>query len=174
MGPFAMGDLAGLDIGWRSRKERGVRNEIADSLAEQGRFGQKTGKGWYTYGEDRRPTPDQEVIELLRQTAQELSLPPRTFSSEEILERCLYGLINEGARVLEDGTALRPVDIDIIYLTGYGFPAYRGGPMFWADTVGLKKIHDRIVEFQAEHGDRWTPAPLLTRLAKEGKTFASL
>jgi 3-hydroxyacyl-CoA dehydrogenase len=114
------------------------------------------------------------VIELLRQTAREHSIPQKQFSSEEILERCLYGLVNEGARVLEDGTALRPVDIDIIYLTGYGFPAYRGGPMFWADTVGLKKIHDRIVEFQAEHGERWTPAPLLTRLAKERKTFGSL
>jgi len=181
MGIFAVDDMAGVDVGWRVREEfrhlekPGARRPVTvDKLYELGRFGQKTGKGWYTYGADRKPTPDPEVIELLRQTAREHSIPQKQFSSEEILERCLYGLVNEGARVLEDGTALRPVDIDIIYLTGYGFPAYRGGPMFWADTVGLKKIHDRIVEFQAEHGERWTPAPLLTRLAKEGKTFGSL
>lgn len=178
MGIFAVDDMAGIDIAWRVREEfrhlekPGARRPVtADKLYALGRYGQKTRRGWFRYGEDRKATPDPEVAELLRETAREHNIAQRQFSDQEILERCLYGLINEGARVLEDGTALRPVDIDIIYITGYGFPAWRGGPMFWADTLGLKQVYDRIVEFEKEHGDRWKPAPLLARLAAEGATF---
>jgi 3-hydroxyacyl-CoA dehydrogenase len=179
MGIFAVDDMAGIDVAWRVREEfrhlekPGSRRPItADKLYTLGRYGQKTGRGWFRYAEDRKAAPDPEVIELLRDTAREHNIPQRQVSDQEILERCLYGLINEGARVLEDGTALRPVDIDVIYVTGYGFPAWRGGPMFWADTVGLKQIYDRIVEFEQAHGDRWKPAPLLEKLAEEGSTFA--
>jgi 3-hydroxyacyl-CoA dehydrogenase len=137
-----------------------------------GRFGQKTGAGWYKYDEKRRPTPDAEVGTLVRQWAREAGIAQREISSTEIVERCVYALVNEGARILEEGIALRPVDIDIIYLSGYGFPAYRGGPMWYADTVGLKKVYDRILEFQRQHGELWQPAPLLKELAASGKGFA--
>jgi 3-hydroxyacyl-CoA dehydrogenase len=179
MGPLATGDLAGLDVGWRIRKEYrhlqkpGVRQPMAeDYLCELGRYGQKTGAGWYKYDENRRAIPDPEVAELVRKWAAEASIAQRQISAEEIVGRCLYALVNEGARILEEGYALRAVDIDIIYLNGYGFPAYRGGPMWYADTVGLKKVYDRICGFRRQHGELWTPAPLLKQLADQGKTFA--
>ena len=137
-----------------------------------GRFGQKTGAGWYKYDENRRPSPDPEVAELTKKWSAESGIPQRQIPAEEIVDRCIYALVNEGARILEEGYALRAVDIDIIYINGYGFPAYRGGPMWYADTVGLKKVYDRITEFQRIHGELWEPAPLLKKLAAEGRTFA--
>jgi 3-hydroxyacyl-CoA dehydrogenase len=180
MGPLATGDLAGLDVGWRIRKEYrhlekpGVRQPIAeDRLCELGRYGQKTGAGWYKYDAERRPIPDPEVAELVRKWATEAGIKQRQISAEEIVDRCIYALVNEGARILEEGFALRAVDIDIIYLNGYGFPAYRGGPMWYADTVGLKKVYDRISEFHQQHGELWTPAPLLKRLVEKDMKFAN-
>lgn len=179
MGPLATGDLAGLDVGWRIRKEYrhlqkpGVRQPLAeDRLCELGRYGQKTAAGWYKYDENRRALADPEVAMLVTKWAAEARIPRREISPEEIVDRCIYALVNEGARILEEGFALRAVDIDIIYLNGYGFPAYRGGPMWYADTVGLKKVYDRICEFHKQHGELWTPAPLLKQLAEQGKTFA--
>jgi 3-hydroxyacyl-CoA dehydrogenase len=137
-----------------------------------GRYGQKTGAGWYKYDESRRAISDPEVAKLLRKSAAEAGVAQRQISAEEIVDRCLYALVNEGARILEEGYALRAVDIDVIYINGYAFPAYRGGPMWYADTVGLKKVYDRICEFQQQHGELWTPAPLLKQLAEQGKTFA--
>ncbi len=172
MGPFAMGDLAGIDVGWRSRKERGVRAEIADSLAEQGRFGQKTGKGFYLY-EGRSPRPDPEVEKLIVDASMRLGVKRRNVCKEEIIERLIYPMVNEGARILEEGIATRSGDIDVVWLYGYGFPAWRGGPMHWADTVGLKKIRDRLRELAKETGDkRHEPAALLNKLADEGGAFA--
>jgi 3-hydroxyacyl-CoA dehydrogenase len=179
MGPLATGDLAGLDVGWRIRKENrhsqkpGVRQAfIEDRLCKLGRFGQKTSAGWYKYDQNRKPSPDPQVSSLIREWTSEARIPQRQISSEEIVDRCVYTLVNEGARILEEGIALRAVDIDIIYLNGYGFPAYRGGPMWYADTIGLKKVYDRICEFQERLGNWWEPAPLLQRLAEQGKTFA--
>ena len=179
LGPLAVGDLAGLDVGWRIRKEYrhlekpGVRQPFAgDQLCEMGRFGQKTGGGWYKYDENRQPAFDPEVAALVKKWAAENSVRQRTISPEEIVDRCIYALVNEGARILEDGFALRAVDIDIIYINGYGFPAYRGGPMWYADTVGLKKVYDRVLEFHQQLGELWEPAPLLKQLAEQGKTFA--
>jgi 3-hydroxyacyl-CoA dehydrogenase len=179
MGPLAVGDLAGLDVGWRIRKEfrhlevPGVRKPLLeDRLAEMGRFGQKTGGGWYRYDENRRPSMDPIVEELIAKVREEAGITPRPISQEEITDRLLYSLVNEGARILEEGIALRSVDIDIVYINGYGFPAHRGGPMFHADTVGLDKVLARVREFHEQHGVLWTPAPLLERLAREGKTFA--
>jgi 3-hydroxyacyl-CoA dehydrogenase len=179
MGPLSTGDLAGLDVGWRIRKEYchlekpGIRQPIAeDQLCEMGRYGQKTGAGWYKYDENRRATPDPEVAELIRKWTTEANIPQRQISADEIVDRCIYALVNEGARILEEGFALRAVDIDIIYLNGYGFPAYRGGPMWYADTVGLKSVYDRALEFRKQHGEIWQPAPLLRELAEQGKKFA--
>jgi 3-hydroxyacyl-CoA dehydrogenase len=178
MGIFAVDDMAGLDVAWRVRQELNQFSEpgarkplVADKLCEMGRFGQKTGSGWYRYGDDRKAIPDPDVLRLIEQTASAAGITRRTLSDEEIIERTVYALINEGARVLEDGVALRAADIDAIYVNGYGFPAYRGGPMFHADLVGLRTIHDRIEAFHHEHGARWAPAPLLARLAREGSTF---
>ena len=179
MGPLAVGDLAGLDVGWRIRKEfrhlekPGVRQPLAeDKLCELGRYGQKTGAGWYKYDENRRAIPDPEVRRLVDQWAAEAGIQQHPISKEEIVDRCIYALVNEGARILEQGFALRAVDIDIIYINGYGFPAHRGGPMWYADTVGLKKVYDRISEFHRQHGELWEPAPLLKQLAEEGRGFA--
>src|SRR5579885_1910921 len=179
MGPLAMGDLAGLDVGWRIRKEfkhlekPGVRTpKMADALCELGRYGQKTGKGWYLYDANRNPKPDHEVNALIEKVAKENGIERRPITNEEIIERTIYALVNEGAKILEEGIALRAVDIDIVYLNGYGFPAWRGGPMFYADTVGLKNVLAKVEEFEKKHGsDLWAPAPLLRKLAEAGKTF---
>ena len=179
MGPLATGDLAGLDVGWRIRKEYshlqepGIRQPfVEDRLCELGRYGQKTGAGWYKYDEQRQATADPIVDELVRKWVAEAGIVQRQISAAEIVDRCLYALVNEGARILEEGFALRASDIDIIYLNGYGSPAYRGGPMWYADTVGIRKVYERVSEFHRQQGEIWQPAPLLKRLAEEGKTFA--
>jgi 3-hydroxyacyl-CoA dehydrogenase len=178
MGMFAVDDMAGLDVAWRVRKELnqfstpGDRKPlVADTLCEMGRFGQKTGKGWYLYGDDRKPSPDPEVLALIERAASAAGIRRRPIGNEEIIERTIYALINEGARVLEEGYASRAADIDVIYTNGYGFPAWRGGPMFYADRVGLEKVYERVAAFHRELGPRWEPAPLLARLAREGSTF---
>jgi 3-hydroxyacyl-CoA dehydrogenase len=179
MGPLAMGDMAGLDIGWEIRKRRYVErpnfiySKVGDRIAELGRFGQKTGKGWYKYNlPDRKPIPDPEVDKILSDYRKEKNIQTRSISDEEIVERLIYALVNEAATILEEGIALRASDIDMVYLTGYGFPAYRGGPMFYADTVGLKNVLASIEQFQKGYmGEVWKPAPLLVKLAKEGRTF---
>ena len=179
LGPLATGDLAGLDVGWRIRKEYrhlekpGVRQPIvSDRLCELGRYGQKTGAGWYKYDEKRRGVADPEVNEMVRKWAIEAGIPQRDISAEEIVERCVYALVNEGARILEEGIAMRAIDMDIIYVNGYGFPSYRGGPMWYADSIGLKNVYQRICQFHSRQGELWEPAALLRRLAEEGKTFA--
>ncbi len=179
MGPLAMDDLAGLDVGWAIRKEAkhlvkpGVRQPLVpDLLCEMRRFGQKTGRGWSQYDENRKPSADSEVAALIEKTAREAGIEQRQITPEEIVERCIYALVNEGARILEEGIALRSVDIDITYIYGYGFPAWRGGPMFYADTVGLSNVLASIEQFEKRHGpDLWSPAPLLRRLAESGKRF---
>jgi 3-hydroxyacyl-CoA dehydrogenase len=178
MGMFAVDDMAGLDVAWRVRQELkqfskpGDRRPlVADTLCEMGRFGQKTGKGWYAYGDDRKPAPDPEVLALIERAATAAGIRRRSIGSEEIIERTIYALINEGARVLEEGYASRAADIDVVYTSGYGFPAWRGGPMFYADRVGLGKVYERVSTFHRELGQRWEPAPLLARLAREGSTF---
>jgi 3-hydroxyacyl-CoA dehydrogenase len=179
MGPFAMYDMAGQDIGWEIRKRRYrerpdfVYSRIADRICELGRFGQKTGKGMYRYEPgSRKPIPDPEVEAILSSYRNEIGVRPRSVSDQEIVERCIYALVNEGARILEEGIALRASDIDMVYLTGYGFPPYRGGPMFHADTVGLDRVLDSIRSFQQGYqGDQWKIAPLLVKLAKEGRKF---
>jgi 3-hydroxyacyl-CoA dehydrogenase len=180
MGPLAVGDLAGLDVGWRIRQEfkhleqPGVRRPLMeDRLVEMGRFGQKTGAGWYKYDENRKAQLDPAVDELIARVRQEAGITPREIGPEEITCRLLYALVNEGARILEERIALRAVDIDIIYINGYGFPAHRGGPMFHADTVGLANVCARVREFHQQHGVLWSPAPLLEQLAREGRSFAS-
>jgi len=179
MGPLATGDLAGLDVGWRIRKEYGETTDrsvrqplIEDRLCEQGRYGQKTGGGWYHYDEKRRPQPDPETQKVIDECRAQAGVPQRRITADEIVERTIYALVNEGARILEEGYALRAVDIDMIYITGYGFPAYRGGPMWYADTVGLANVYRRVREFEQEHGSLWTPAPLLKQLAEEGRRFS--
>ncbi|MBL8241133.1 MAG: enoyl-CoA hydratase/isomerase family protein [Bryobacterales bacterium] len=172
MGPLAMGDLAGLDVGWRIRKEfkhlekPGERVPlISDELCERGRFGQKTSAGYYKYDENRKPTPDPEVVAIARDLARRQGIEQREISKEEILDRTLLALANEGASILDEGIALRAVDIDVIYLTGYGFPAYRGGPMFYAESLGLAHVLQRVEAFG------WEAAPLLVKLALEGGSF---
>jgi 3-hydroxyacyl-CoA dehydrogenase len=180
MGPLAMSDLAGLDVGWRVRKEfkhlekPGVRvPRVADQLCELGRFGQKTGRGWSKYDENRQPSPDPETAALIVQTARAAGLERRDIGREEIVDRCIFALVNEGAHLLGEGIALRAADIDVVYLNGYGFPSWRGGPMFYADTVGLDTVVARIEEFRARHGDDlWPVAPLLRRLARSGGSFS--
>ncbi|PZA10469.1 3-hydroxyacyl-CoA dehydrogenase [Rhodopseudomonas palustris] len=176
MGPFAMGDLAGLDIGWRSRQDRGIRWDIADAICESGRLGQKTQKGYYRYEPgSRAPLPDPEVERLIEQTCERLGLRRRAIDDEEILERMIYPMINEGARILEENIAARPSDIDVIWLYGYGWPIHRGGPMFYADQVGLKTIVERLEFFAQRLNDpALRPTPLLARLASEGGSFASM
>jgi 3-hydroxyacyl-CoA dehydrogenase len=179
MGPFTMYDMAGNDIGWEVRKRRYrerpdfVYSKIADRVCEQGRFGQKTGKGFYKYEPgNRKPIPDPAVDEIISAYRKEIKISPRQISDEEIVQRLIYALVNEGAHILEEGIALRASDIDMVYLTGYGFPPYRGGPMFYADTVGLAKVLSSIEGFQKGYqGQAWKPAPLLVKLAKEGRRF---
>jgi 3-hydroxyacyl-CoA dehydrogenase len=176
MGPFAMADLAGLDVGWRSRKDRGVRSEIADTICEAGRFGQKTGKGYYLYeAGQRKPIRDPEVESIIVNASKKLGFTRRPISKNEILGRMIYPMINEGARILEEGIALRPGDIDIVWVQGYGFPVAKGGPMFWADSIGLARIRDELAQYAKMTGETsLEPAPLLLKLASKGKGFASL
>jgi 3-hydroxyacyl-CoA dehydrogenase len=181
MGIFAVDDMGGIDLNWRVQQEYahlvkpGIRRPLMlRKLFELGRYGQKTGRGWYLYDENRKATPDPEVEALIERTAKEAGIERRRITDEEIIERCIYIMINEGARILEEGHASRASDIDAIYFSGYGFPAYRGGPMWYADTVGLEKIYEKVEEFHQKHGELWEPAPLLKRLALEGKTFAGL
>src|SRR6202167_5909074 len=179
MGPLATGDLAGLDVGWRINKEYrhlqppGIRQAfVEDNLCELGRFGQKAKAGWYQYDDQRRAMPDPVVDELIRKWVTEEGIPQREISGTEIVDRGPYALVNEGARILEEGYALRASDIDIIYLNGYGFPPHRGGPMWYADTVGVKDVLERIWVFHRQHGETCRPASLLKRLAAQDKTFA--
>jgi 3-hydroxyacyl-CoA dehydrogenase len=179
MGPFAMYDMAGNDIGWEIRKRRSKErpdmaySKFADRICEKGWFGQKSGRGWYRYEKgNRKPIPDAEVEQMLEDYRKELKIKPRKIPDDEIVERCIFALANEGARILEEGIALRASDIDMVYLTGYGFPPYRGGPMFYADTVGLGKVLDSIRRFQEGYqGNQWQLAPLLVKLASEGRRF---
>jgi 3-hydroxyacyl-CoA dehydrogenase len=169
MGPFQMADLAGLDIGWSAETSRGVT--LRDQLCELGRRGQKTRAGFYDYNEKREHTPSPIVEELVLRQSAERQVTRRKIDDSEILERCLYPMINEGALILEEGKAYRASDIDMVWLTGYGFPAYRGGPMFYADTVGLKTVLARLNAFQSLSESDFRPAPLLVRLADEGRGF---
>ena len=173
MGPFAMGDLAGLDVGWRIRKGRGVKSPVADRICELGRFGQKTGSGYFKYEKgDRTPIPDAEVEKIIVDVSTQQGITRRPISDEEILQRLLYPMVNEGAKILDEKIAIRASDIDVIWVYGYGWPVYRGGPMFWADQIGLRALRDKMLEFQKASGDAfWTPSPLLSRLADEGKGF---
>jgi 3-hydroxyacyl-CoA dehydrogenase len=172
MGPFAMSDLAGNDVGWRIRQGRGVRSEVADRICELGRFGQKTGAGYFKYDDKRNPSPDSEVEKIIVDVATEMGITRRHIDDEEILQRLVYPMVNEGAKILDEKIAIRASDIDVIWVYGYGWPVYRGGPMFWADQIGLKALRDRMLQFQKATGDAfWTPAPLLNRLADQGKGF---
>jgi 3-hydroxyacyl-CoA dehydrogenase len=181
MGPFRMGDLAGNDIGWAIRKRRyvekpGMRySRTADLLCEMGRYGQKTGAGWYDYAPgQRKPIPSQRVIEMIEKHRAELGVTPRRISSDEIVHRLVYSLVNEAAKILEEGIASKASDIDMVYLTGYGFPLFRGGPMCYADTVGLFNVVQQMKRFAQNPLDDasfWQPAPLLAKLAAEGRTF---
>ena len=182
MGPFAVGDLAGLDVGYRIRQARAATRDpgerysgLADKVVEMGRLGQKSGAGFYRYAaNDRTPQPDPEIEALILEHSQAEGFERRDISDEEILKRLLYQLVNEGAQVLDEGVAQRSSDIDVIYVYGYGFPAYRGGPMFYAGEVGLADVYRDVREFQQRHGDHWQAAPLLKRLAEEDKTFADV
>jgi 3-hydroxyacyl-CoA dehydrogenase len=172
MGPFAMSDLAGLDVGWRIRKGRGETAAVADRLCELGRFGQKTGAGFYRYAGDRTPRPDPDVEKIIVEASAARGLTRRPIPDEEILQRLLYPMVNEGARILEEGIAIRASDIDVVWVYGYGWPVYRGGPMFWADSIGLAAVRDRMLEFRRQTGrEAWTPAPRLERLAAQGRGF---
>jgi 3-hydroxyacyl-CoA dehydrogenase len=179
MGPFRMSDLAGNDVGWYVRKRRAlesphlVYSKTADLLCERGRFGQKTGAGWYDYKPgDRKAYPSQLVNDMIAEHSEELGIERRKVSDEEIIERLVYALVNEGANILEEGIALRASDIDMAYLAGYGFPLHRGGPMFYADTVGLPAVLRAMEGYaRGRHGEAWAPAPLMVRLAVEGKAF---
>src|SRR5579883_1808732 len=181
MGPYQVADLAGIDVQYAARKARwaglGEREKTAnfvDRLYEMGRYGQKTGAGYYKYDENRKATPDPAIEELIAKHSAERGIARRPIGDEEIRDRLLYAMINEGAKILDEGVAYRPHDIDIIWLNGYGFPAYRGGPMYYADQVGLKTVYDAIVKYRDQVGEQYfTPSPLLERLAKEGKGFYS-
>ena len=179
MGPFQMSDLAGNDVSWFIRQRQAATRPphlrysvVADRICEQGRFGQKTGAGWYRYEPgNRTPVPDPIVESVIAEAAAEAGITRRTISDDEIVPRCLYPLVNEGAKILDEGIALRASDIDVVWMHGYGFPRYRGGPMFWADLVGLRTIYDAMSRLYDEHGEWLEPAPLLKRLAEQGKGF---
>jgi 3-hydroxyacyl-CoA dehydrogenase len=182
MGRFTMVDLAGLDIAWAGRKRLAASrpahlrySKISDRLCEMGRFGQKTGAGFYRYeAGSRSPISDPLVHQLIIECANEAGIARRTISEQEVVDRCIFALVNEGAKILQEGIAERPSDIDLIYVNGYGFPAELGGPMFYADTLGIDHVYRRICEFESRHGEWWKPAALLKRLAEEGRSFASL
>ncbi len=179
MGIFAVDDMGGIDLAYRVKQEYAYLRKpgervplVLDKLYEMGRLGQKRGMGWYRYDESRSPIPDPDVNSLIERTASEAGIARRSITPEEIIERSVYVMINEGARILEEGHAQRAADIDVIYCTGYGFPNYRGGPMWYADTVGLKNVYARVRDFHQRHGHLWEPAPLLKKLAEENSTFA--
>ena len=172
MGPFAMSDLAGLDIGWV--KERSKGETIRDVLCEMDRRGQKTGAGWYDYDENRNAKPSPVTEKILHDFIVKSGANPRKIGDEEILERCLYPMVNEGAKILEEKKAIRPSDIDVVWENGYGWPVYEGGPMWWGDKVGLDKVLGKMKDFQGAMGDAFTPAPLLEKLVAEGKRFQDL
>ena len=178
MGPFAVGDLAGLDIGAEGRKRRAAANPnyrtlpIADKLVEMGRFGQKTGAGWYHYEKgDRTPHPDAEVQKIIEDYAAQAGIVRRAFSDDEILRRLLFSSINEACRILEEGKAYRTVDVDIMWLHGFGFPRYRGGLFFWADGIGVRDVYNQIASWHQQYGERWAPSKLLRDLAESGTSF---
>ena len=172
MGPFAMSDLAGLDIGWV--KERSKGESIRDVLCEMDRRGQKTGAGYYDYDEARNAKPSPVTEQVIKDFIVKTGANPREVTDEEILERCIYPMINEGAKILEEGKAIRPSDIDVVWQNGYGWPVYRGGPMWYGDHVGLPKVLAKMQEFQAKMGDQFKPSPLLEKLVAEGKSFKDL
>ena len=172
MGPFAMSDLAGLDIGWNKEKSKG--ETVRDVLCEMDRRGQKTGAGFYDYDEKRVATPSPVVEEIIREFAGRSGAKARTVSDDEILERCIYPMINEGIKILAEGMAIRASDIDVIWISGYGWPAYRGGPMFYAQQVGLAAVLARLQALQKEYGEAFAPAPLLEQMVEENKSFRDL
>ena len=182
MGPFQMSDLAGNDVSWYIRQRQAATRPahlrysvIADRICEQGRFGQKTGAGWYRYEPgNRTPVPDPVVEQVIAGAAAEAGITRRAVSDDEIVPRCLYPLVNEAAKILDEGIALRASDVDVVWMHGYGFPRYRGGPMFWADLVGLRTIYDTMSRLHDEHGEWLEPAPLLKRLAEQGKGFGDV
>ncbi|MCC7187053.1 MAG: 3-hydroxyacyl-CoA dehydrogenase, partial [Acidobacteria bacterium] len=184
MGPFAMMDLAGNDVEWRIRKHREKtkpppagrrRSALPDLLCEAGRFGQKTSAGWYRYEPgDRTPHPDAAVEAMIVENSARAGIRRRAIGADEIVRRCLLPLVNEGARILDEGLALRPGDIDVIWVYGYGFPSWKGGPMFHADQIGLPEVLAQLLRLESEQGPFWTPSPLIVRLAEAGEGFASL
>ncbi|WP_207541080.1 3-hydroxyacyl-CoA dehydrogenase NAD-binding domain-containing protein [Sabulicella rubraurantiaca] len=175
MGPCATGDLAGLDIGAAVRKARGTVAPIADAIVAAGRYGQKTGKGWYLYDEKRQRQPDPEVEKLITEMSEKHQVKRRKIEDAEILERMLLPMVNEGARILEEGIASRAIDIDVIFANGFGWPAWRGGPMFWADRMGLKAVRDKLAHYAETTSDpNLKPAALIEKLAAEGGSFAAM
>ena len=165
MGPFAMSDLAGLDIGWNKETSRG--ETIREKLCENGRFGQKSGKGFYIYDENRNKSPDTDVENLIANFAEEKQIKTRHIEKEEILERCLYPMINEGFKILDEGMAIRASDIDIVWINGYGWPVYEGGPMFYGNLIGFDKILDWLKKMEEEHGSDFAPSPYLEKVVNE-------
>jgi len=172
MGPFAMSDLAGLDLGWR--RETSTSSTLREILCEMDRRGQKTGAGFYDYDEKRNAQPSPVVEKIIRDFAASKGMTPRVISEQEILERCVYPMINEGAKILEEGIAIRASDIDVVWVNGYGWPVYRGGPMFYGDSIGLDKVLAKMQDFQARFGDDFRPAKLLVDLVAQGKSFRDL
>jgi 3-hydroxyacyl-CoA dehydrogenase len=172
MGPFAMGDLAGLDLGWKRETSTGAT--VREILCEQGRFGQKTGAGFYDYDAERRATPSPITERIVLAVSAKDGIVRRAIADQEILERCIFPMINEGAKIIEEGIVARASDIDVVWLNGYGWPAFRGGPMYYADTVGAKAVLGRLRSFQAAGGDDFKPAALLEILAASGARFRDL
>jgi len=172
MGPFAMSDLAGLDIGWVKEKSKG--ETIRDVLCEMDRRGQKTGAGYYDYDENRNAKPSPVTEKIINDFIVKSGANPRKISDEEILERCIYPMINEGAKILEEGKAIRPSDIDVVWVNGYGWPVYRGGPMHYGDLVGAEKVLAKMQAFQAKMGDVFKPSALLEKLVADGKKFSDI
>jgi 3-hydroxyacyl-CoA dehydrogenase len=172
MGPFAMSDLAGLDLGWN--KEKSTSSTLREVMCEMDRRGQKSGAGYYDYDANRNATPSPVVEELIKNFAKKQGKTPREVSDQEVLERCIYPMINEGAKILEEGMAIRASDIDVVWINGYGWPVYRGGPMFYGDLVGLPKVLAKMKEFEAAHGPQFKPAKLLEELVASGRKFSDL
>ncbi|MFO7817916.1 MAG: 3-hydroxyacyl-CoA dehydrogenase family protein, partial [Desulfovibrionales bacterium] len=174
MGPFALADLIGIDVGWD--RENSAGRTLQEVLCEMGRLGQKSGAGYYKYEKgNRSPIPDPEVEKIIADFAAKHGIKRRDdITDQEILERCIYPIINEGAKIIEEKIAVRPSDLDVIWVNGYGWPVYRGGPMFYADLIGLDKVLETVQKYHAKFGDEWKPADLLEKLVKEGKKFGDL